>query len=111
MSTVINTSGEYLSKKTGAPVEYQYKYISFDSLDEAVEMLEEAQVLKLVKRMTKVDASNTAREAAKAANGDSTRHVMSEEDKAKAKASRAVDKAILNKIKAMPREEREALGF
>lgn len=111
MSKVINASGEYKSKKSGDNVAYDFEYVAFEDLNEAIELLSEAEVLKRVQRMTKVDASNTAREKAKAENGDSTRKTMSEEDKAQAKADRQANKALLDKIKALTPSQREALGL
>lgn len=111
MGNVINASGEYTSKKSGQVIPYDYKYVAFDSLEDAIEILGDVELLKRTQRMTKVDASNTAREGAKIANGDSTRKAMSEEEKAEAKAKRAEDKALLDKIKALSPADREALGL
>ena len=61
--------------------------------------------------MVKVDASNTAREEAKVANGDSTRIPMTEAQKAEAKASRQADKALLERIKALTPHQRKELGL
>lgn len=101
MST-INTQGKYTIKETGASQEYSFSYESFASLDEALESLDEHKALALIQRMLKVDANNTAREKAKVLNGHSTRVVMSEEDKAKKKAERIVNKNLLEALKANP---------
>lgn len=111
MSKIIESQGEYKSKKSGEAVAYSFEYVAFADLAEAIESLGEAEVLKRVQRMTKVDASNTAREKAKVENGDSTRKVMTEEEKSEAKAERATNKALLDKIKALTPSQREALGL
>lgn len=111
MSKTIEAQGEYKVKSTGEMVQYDFEYVAFDSLEEAIEQLTEAEVLKRVQRMTKVDASNTARESAKVANGHSSRKAMSEEEKAEAKAKRAQDKALLDKIKHLSPEQLAKLGL
>lgn len=111
MAKEINASGEYKSKKSGEMVGYEFSYTAYDGLQEAIDTLGEDKVFKLVQRMTKVDASNTARESAKVENGDSTRKVMSEEDKAEAKAERVANKALLDKIKALTPDQRKHLGL
>ena len=111
MGNVIKSSGEYKSKTSGETVGYEFEYVAFTDLNDAIELLGEPEVLKRVQRMTKVDASNTAREAAKTANGDSTRKAMSEEDKAERKAERASNKALLDKLKKLSPAQREALGL
>lgn len=111
MSEVINGSGEYKSKKSGNMVGYTFEYASFEDLQDAIDTLGEEKVFKLVQRMTKVDASNNAREGAKAENGDSTRKAMSEQEKAEAKVERQANKALLDKIKALSPEQRKALGI
>lgn len=111
MSKTIQASGEYKSKKSGENVGYEYEYSAYDNLQDAIDTLGEDKVFKLVQRMTKVDASNTAREGAKVANGDSTRVAMTEEAKAEAKAERQANKALLDKIKALPAHERAKLGL
>ena len=103
--------GEYKRKATGEVVSFQFTYPAFDSLQDAIDSLEEDKVFKLVQRMVKVDASNTAREEAKVANGDSTRVPMTEAQKAAAKEERQANKALLDKIKALPAHERAKLGL
>lgn len=107
----INASGEYKVKSTGEMQAYEFTYEAYESLQEAIDTLGEDKVFKLVQRMVKVDASNTAREAAKVENGHSVRKAMSEEDKAEAKAQRASDKALLAKLKALPAHELAKLGL
>lgn len=111
MSKVINAVGEYKSKKTGEAVSFEYEYPAFESLAEMQEAIGEDKLFKNAQRMLKVDAANTAREKAKVDNGDTTRKVMSEEDKAEAKAKRQEDKALLDRIKALSPSQREALGL
>ena len=100
MSKSIQTNGTYTSKKSNKEVSYSFEYEQFDNLQDAIATLGgEAEVLKAVQRMVKVDANNTAREKAKSANGDSTRVLQTEEQKAEAKIKRQADKAILAKLK------------
>lgn len=107
----VTGTGEYTAKNSGEQVTYNFTYVAFDTLDEAIETLGEAKALQTIQRMVKLDANNTAREKAKSANGHSTRPVMSEADKAEAKAKRAQDKALLDRIKALSPEDRAALGL
>lgn len=111
MSKVINGQGEYKVKSTGENIAYEFEYPAFDSLEEMVAEIGEDKVFKNAQRMLKVDASNTARESAKVANGHSTRKAMTEEEKAENKAKRANDKALLDKIKSLSPSQREALGL
>lgn len=111
MSKVINASGEYTVKSSGESVQYSFDYPAYDDLQDAIDSLGEDKVFKLVQRMTKVDASNTARESAKMENGHSARKAMTEEQKADAKAERQANKALLDKIRALSPEQRRALGL
>ena len=111
MSKLIKSQGQYTVKESGENVGYEFEFIAFDSFQDAVDELGEDNVLKLVQRMTKVDANNTAREKAKVENGHSTRKPMSEEEKAEKKEQRTQDKAMLNKIKALSPAQRQALGL
>lgn len=104
MAKVIESQGQYTVKSSGEVVNYEYSYVAFDNLNDAIEALTEAEVLKRVQRMTKVDANNTAREKAKTENGHSTRPVMSEEAKAQAKVERQANKSLLDRIKAKAKE-------
>ena len=107
----IKAVGEYKRKSTGEAIQFDFEYPSFVDLQDAIESTSEEKVFKLVQRMVKVDASNTAREEAKVANGDSTRVAMTEAQKAEAKAERVANKALLEKIKALPAHERAKLGL
>lgn len=107
----IQAQGEYKVKSTGESVGYTFEYDAYENLQDAIDILGEDKVFKLVQRMVKIDAGNTAREGAKVENGHSTRKAMSEEDKAEAKAGRAADKALLAKLKSMPAHERAKLGL
>ena len=100
--TDINSSGKYTVKETGASVDYDFIYPSFETIEDAVEELGEVKCLALIQRMVKVDANNTAREKAKTANGHSARIPMSEEEKAEKKAGRQADKALLEALKNNP---------
>ena len=111
MSQVIKASGIYKSKKSGEDVQYNFEYPAFTDLQDMIDTLGEDKVFKLGQRMVKVDASNTAREGAKADNGDSTRVAMTEEQKAEAKAERQANKALLDKIKALTPHQRQQLGL
>jgi hypothetical protein len=111
MSKTITTTGSYVSKKDNKEVSFEFEYQSFANLQEAISELGEDKVLRDVQRMVKLDASNTSRESAKIANGDSTRKVQSEEDKAQAKVKREQDKALLAKIKNLSAEDRALLGL
>ena len=98
MAKAISGTGQYKAP-SGEQVTYTFEYQAYDNLQDAVAVLGEAEVLALTQRMTKVDASNTSREKAKVANGHSARKVMTEEDKAEAKAERQANKALLDAIK------------
>lgn len=98
MAKMIQSTGEYKAPN-GQQVQYSFEYEAFDSLQDAVATLSEAEVLKQVQRMTKVDANNTSREKAKVKNGHSTRVAQTEEQKANAKADRQANKALLDAIK------------
>lgn len=107
----IQSQGEYKVKSTGEAQAYEFTYEAYESLQEAIDTLGEDKVFKLVQRMVKVDASNTAREGAKVENGHSTRTAMTEEAKAEAKVQRANDKALLAKLKALSAHDRAKLGL
>ena len=102
MAKQIESSGKYTVKDTNEQVNYNFTYDVFESIDDALESLGEAGCLKLIQRMVKVDANNTAREKAKSANGHSSKPVLSEEEKAKRKAQRQADKELLKALKANP---------
>ena len=111
MSKVIEAQGEYKVKATGASMSYEFEYVAYDNLQDAIDTLGEDKVFKTFQRQVKVDAGNTAREEAKVTNGHSTRVAMTEEQKAQAKAERQANKALLDKIKALPAHERAKLGL
>ena len=95
MAKSISTTGSYKAPN-GQDISYSYTFEQYDSLQDAVGVLGEPEVLKLVQRMSKVDANNTTREKAKVANGHSTRVVQTEAQKAEAKAQRQSNKALLD---------------
>lgn len=106
MSKEIETSVSYSvtidHEDKGKAFKVPFSFTSFDSVSEAVEAKGEAVVLGIVNQTLKEDAGNVARENARRSGGHSAVKVMSEEDKAEAKAVRAADKALLEKIKANP---------
>ena len=95
--TKISTTGKYKAPN-GQEVQYGFEYESFSSLQDAIATLGEDGVLKLAQRQHKVDANNSAREVARSDNGHSTRKPQSEEEKARAKAIRQTNAAILAKL-------------
>ena len=100
----IISQGNYTAKD-GTVKSYDFSYNQYDTLQDAIADGGEAQALKDLQRMRKVDANNTAREKAKIANGDSTRQPMTEEQKAAAKAERQANKALLERIRAKAEAE------
>lgn len=101
MANIINGTGEYTVKATGQKVSYAFSYPEYASLQDAIASLgSEAEALKAIQRMEKVDANNTAREKAKVQNGHSDRKPMTESEKAEAKLERQSNKALLDAIKA-----------
>lgn len=111
MSKVIQATGEYKVKATGESTQYDFEFVSYDNLQDAIDTLGEDKVFKVFQRQVKVDAGNTAREEAKVANGHSTRKAMSEEEKVQAKVERQANKALLDKIKALSPSQRAQLGL
>ena len=99
MAQTIQDKGKYKAP-SGQDVEYPFEFLEFSSIQDAVASLTDAKVLKLINRMSKVDANNTTREKAKVVNGHSTRVEMTAEQKAEAKAQRAVQKNIMDILKA-----------
>lgn len=111
MSKVITGTGEYKVKATGESINYEFDFVAYESLEEMIADLGEDKIFKNAQRMLKVDASNTAREKAKVENGHATRKAMTEEEKADAKAKRAGDKALLERIKHLSPEQLASLGL
>lgn len=99
---LVQSSGKYTVKETGASIDYDFEFPVYDSIDDAVENMGEVKCLALIQRMVKVDANNTSREKAKTANGHSARVAMSEEEKAEKKTERANNKKLLEALKANP---------
>lgn len=104
MSKQIESIGTYNvpagMQNAGSTIEYPFAYPQFDSLQDAINELGEGAVLANVQRMVKVDANNTSREKAKRENGHSTTKLMTEEEKANAKAERAQNKKLLELLKS-----------
>ena len=100
----MEAQGKYSVKDTGEVVNYNFDYIVLEGdtaeakIENAISELGASKVASDIQRTLKVDANNLAREKAKTANGHSTRPVMTEEEKAEAKAKRANNKAILDKL-------------
>ena len=95
----LTTSGKYKAPN-GQEVVYNYTFPAFDSLQDAVASLGEAEVLSLTQRQTKVDHNNLEREKVRVANGHSTRKPQTEEEKARAKADRQANASLLAALKA-----------
>lgn len=105
MSNTITSTGEYKRKSTGENVTFEFSYPDFGGdLEAMIEEQGRDVVAKNNQRMVKLDASNTARESAKVANGDSTRVALSEAEKAANKADRAETKSVLSIMKAKAKE-------
>ena len=87
---MIETSTGYTIPNSNEKVNVPFSYPDFQgSFASAVEYFGgEAGALKALQQTAKEDCGNNSREKAKVANGHSTRPVMSEEAKAKAKAER-----------------------
>lgn len=100
MAKTIEAQGTYSVRDTDEQMAYSYSYEAFDSLDDAIESIGNDKAKSLIQRMTKVDANNLAREAAKSANGHSTRPVLSEEQKAERKVVRQQDREIISLLKS-----------
>lgn len=102
----MNASGKYKIKDTDEIISYDFDYLVLEGsnaqekIDNAVSSLGADKVAKDIQRTLKVDANNLAREKAKTTNGHSTRPVMSEDDKLKAKTARKVNAEILEALKA-----------
>lgn len=108
MSKTLQGTGKYKAPD-GSEVNYEFEYEVFDSVQDAVESLGEAETLKKIQRMVKVDSNNTARERAKTANGHSSRKPLTEEEKQARKAKRAEERALLDKVKNLSPEQLDQL--
>lgn len=98
MARTINGSGQYKGKD-GKEKTFQFEYPQFDNVQDAIDTLGEDRVLANVQRMSKLDAANVAREKARIASGDSTKKVMTEEEKARAKEARSREREILKALR------------
>ena len=102
MAKTIKDTGKYFIPaqfdNAGEVVSYDYEYQQFDSVDDACDTLGEDEVLDLVQRQHIIDCNNKARVQEKAKNKHSVRPPMSPETKAKLKAKRAEDNALLKAI-------------
>ena len=96
---MIPTSTSYTIPNSNEKVNVPFEYPDFNSnFQDAVEYFGGQEgATKALQQTAKEDCGNNSREKAKVANGHSTRPVMSEEAKAKAKAER---QEISNLLKA-----------
>lgn len=104
MPVTMQSTGKY-SRKDGTVISYPYEYQVFDGSEDM------ATILALANRQAKVDGNNKARERAKAENGDSTRPVLSEAEKAirKEESKKVRDLAKLIKAKGLSLEDIQGL--
>lgn len=107
----ITATGSYTAPDTKEDISYSFEYPVIESVEDAVVELGEDKVKALIQRMLKVDANNIAREKVKAENGHSSRKPLTEEQKAERKAQRQADRDILERIKGLSSEQRQALGL
>ena len=102
MSKMIRDTGKYFIPaqfdNAGDEVSYPYEFTSFEDLQDAVSGLGEETVFQLVQEKNKINEQNNARAKEKAKNGHSTKAEMSPETKAKLKAKRAENNALLKAI-------------
>ena len=100
----ITTTGVYKRKSTGEQVNFNFSFISYASLAEAIEHLGEQAIFSKFCRQDKVDAGNASRVSPQVANGDLERKVMTAEEKAESKADRLGVKNRDARIKAKAEE-------
>ena len=98
----INTTTSYSIPNSNEKVSVPFSYPDFEgNFTDAVEYFGgNVGALKALQQTAKEDSGNVEREKAKTANGHSTRPVMSEEAKAKAKAERQEISNLLKSAKA-----------
>ena len=99
MAKKMEAQGEYLNKETDEIVSFDFDYLVIDSVDDAISELGEEKTKSILQRMIKTDARNGASLKAQAENGHNTRAGLSEEQKAENKAKAKADRAILKAIK------------
>ena len=92
----IKGEGQYTRKATGESISYEFEY----SVVESISDIAETESLKLINRMLKIDANNTAREKTKSANGDSTAKVLTPEQKEANKQARKADSELLKLLRS-----------
>jgi hypothetical protein len=106
--SMITKQGNYVNKADGQTYDFDFEVPN--DVMELVSITTAAERDKLALRMFITDARNNASAKAQAENGHNQR-VMTEEQKAAAKAERQMNAGLLAKIKAMSPEERAALGL
>lgn len=103
----MQSTGKY-SKQDGSVVNYEYEYNVYEEADLQTDSV---TILALANRQAKVDGNNKTREATKSANGDSTRPVLSESEKAERReeSKKVRDLAKLIKAKGMSLEDLQSM--
>ena len=96
----MSVQGEYLNKETNEIVNFDFEYLVIDSVADAIDELGEDKTKSILQRMIKTDARNGASLKAQAENGHNARAGLSEEQKAENKAKAKANRAILAKILA-----------
>lgn len=95
----MDAQGEYENKATSETVYFDFDYLVIDDVADAVSELGEDKVKSLCQRMIKTEARNGASIKAQAENGHNARAGLSEEAKAENKTKAKADRAILKAIK------------
>ena len=105
---MVTKQGQYVNKADGQA--YEFDFDVPNDLGELLEITTELERNKLALRMFITDARNISSAKAQADAGHNQR-VMTEEQKASAKAERQANAGLLAKIKALSPEQRRALGI
>ena len=105
MAKTIQDTGKYIVRREdsadkGKTITFDYSFETYASVEDAVATLGAGEVLSIINRMCKVDARNTSSQVAQSKNGHSVRKEMTAEQKAESKMQRALDKAMLDRIKS-----------
>ena len=99
MAKKMEAQGEYLNKENNEIVNFDFDYLVIDSVADAVAELGEDKTKSILQRMIKTDARNGASLKAQTENGHNARAGLSEEQKSENKAKAKADRAILKAIK------------
>ena len=105
---MITKQGNYVNKTDGQT--YDFDFDVPNDIGELLDITNEGERNKLALRMYITDARNISSAKAQAEAGHNQR-VMTEEQKANAKAERQANAGILAKIKALSPSQRAALGL